>query len=119
VVDATDELERGRESYVRREWMDAYEALSRADQAAPLGAEDLELLATSAYMLGRDDDMSGMERAHHVYLDAGEGLRAARCAFWVGMHLFTRGKMGRGTGWLGRAQRLVEREGRECVEQAI
>jgi DNA-binding CsgD family transcriptional regulator len=117
VVDATDELERGRESYVRRAWMDAYESLSRADQASPLGAEDLELLATSAYMLGRDDDMSGLERAHHVYLDTGEALRAARCAFWVGMHLFTRGKTGRGTGWLGRAQRLVEREGRECVEQ--
>src|SRR5918912_756175 len=33
------------------------------------------------------------------------------------MHLFIRGKTGRGTGWLGRAQRLVEREGRECVEQ--
>jgi hypothetical protein len=117
VVDAADELERGRESYVRREWMEAYESLSRADQASPLGAEDLELLATSAYMLVRDDDMSGMERAYHVYLDAGEALRAARCAFWVGMHLFTRREMGRGTGWLGRAQRLVELEGRECVEQ--
>src|SRR5215218_8491260 len=97
--------------------MDAYESLLRADQAVPLGAEDLELLATSAYMLGRGDDMSVMERAYHVYLDAGEALRAARCAFWVGMHLSIRGEMGRGTGWLGRAQRLVEREGRECVEQ--
>jgi DNA-binding CsgD family transcriptional regulator len=117
VVDAADELERSREFYVRREWVDAYESLSRADQASPLGAEDLELLATSAYMLGRDDDMSGMERAYRVYLDAGEALHAARCAFWVGMHLSIRGEMGRGTGWLGRAQRLVEREGGECVEQ--
>ena len=25
--------------------------------------------------------------------------------------------MGRATGWLGRAQRLVEREGRDCVER--
>ena len=65
--------------------MDAYESLSRADRAAPLGAEDLELLATSAYMLGRDDDLSILERAYHEYLDAGEALRAARCAIWVGM----------------------------------
>ncbi len=36
--------------------MDAYKSLSRADQASLLGAEDLELLATSAYMLGRDDE---------------------------------------------------------------
>jgi hypothetical protein len=43
VVDAIDELGRGRESYARRAWMDAYKSLSRADQAAPLGAEDLEL----------------------------------------------------------------------------
>jgi DNA-binding CsgD family transcriptional regulator len=115
-VDAADELERGRESYVRRAWMDAYESLSRADRATPLGAEDLELLATSAYMLGRDD-VGGLERAYHLYLDAGDVLRAARCAFWVGMNLSTRGELGRGTGWLGRVRRLVEREGRECVEQ--
>jgi DNA-binding CsgD family transcriptional regulator len=117
VVDVPDDLERGREYYARRAWKDAYESLSRADQASPLGAEDLELLATSAYMLGRDNDLSALERAYHVYLDAGEALRAARCAFWVGMQLSIRGEIGRGTGWLGRARRLVEREGRECVEQ--
>ena len=116
-MDAIDDLERGRESYTRRAWIDAYESLSHADQASALGAEDLELLATSAYMLGRDDDLSGLERAYHVYLDAGETLRAARCAIWVGMHLSMRGEMGRASGWLGRAQRLVEREGRDCVEQ--
>lgn len=116
-MDASDDLERGRESYTRRAWIDAYESLSHADQASALGAEDLELLATSAYMLGRDDDLSGLERAYHVYLDAGETLRAARCAIWVGMHLSIRGQMGRATGWLGRAQRLVEREGRACAEQ--
>jgi DNA-binding CsgD family transcriptional regulator len=118
VVDAIDELGRGRESYARRAWMDAYKSLSRADQAAPLGAEDLELLATSAYMLGRDDDcLSSLERAYHVYLDAGEAMRAVRCAFWVGMNLALRGEMGHATGWLGRAQRLVERDGGDCVEQ--
>ncbi len=118
MVDAIDELGRGRESYARRAWMDAYKSLSHADQAAPLGAEDLELLATSAYMLGRDDDyLSGLERAHHAYLDAGEAMRAVRCAFWVGINLALRGEMSRATGWLGRAQRLLEREERDCVER--
>ena len=55
-MDRVDELERGRESYARRAWRDAYASLSGADQAASLEAADLELLATSAYMLGRDDD---------------------------------------------------------------
>jgi len=98
--------------------MDAYKWLSQADQAAPLGAEDLELLATSAYMMGRDDEwMSVLERAHHLYADAGEALRAVRCAFWVGINLALRGEVGPATGWLGRAQRLLEREGRDCVER--
>lgn len=98
--------------------MDAYKSLSHADQATPLGAEDLELLATSAYMLGRDDDyLRGLERAHHAYLGTGEAMRAVRCAFWVGVSLALRGEMARASGWFGRAQRLVEREGRDCVER--
>jgi ATP/maltotriose-dependent transcriptional regulator MalT len=98
--------------------MDAYESLSSADRAAPLGAEDLELLATSAFMIGRDDDyLSILERAHHAYLDADEVMRAVRCAFWVGMNSAIRGEMSRATGWLGRAQRLVERQEGDCVER--
>jgi ATP/maltotriose-dependent transcriptional regulator MalT len=98
--------------------MDAYTSLSRADEAAPLGAEDLELLATSASMVGRMDDyLVLLERAHRVYLDSGEGLRAARSAFWIGMNLAIRGEIGPAGGWFGRAQRLIEREGQDCVEQ--
>jgi DNA-binding CsgD family transcriptional regulator len=119
-VDAVDHTERGRGSHARREWTDAYESLSLADRAAPLGAEDLERLATSAYMLGRDDEyVSGLERAHLLYLHGGEVLRAVRCAFWMGINLMLRGEMGRATGWLGRARRLVERDGRDCVERGF
>jgi DNA-binding CsgD family transcriptional regulator len=117
-VDAIAESERGRELYANRRWADAYELLARADRAAPLGAEDLELLATCAYMIGRHDDyFSALERAHQTHLNAAEVLRAARCAFWVGMNLMQQGEMGRASGWLGRARRLVDREGHECVEQ--
>ena len=118
MVDAADELNQGRQSYARRTWMDAYKSLSYADRVAPLGAEDLELLATSAYMLGRNDDhVSALERAHHMYLEAREALQAVRCAFWVGINLALRGEMSRATGWFGRAQRLLEREKRDCVER--
>jgi hypothetical protein len=118
VVAAVDELERGRESYARRAWMNAYMSLSRADGVAPLEAEDLELLATSAYMLGHDEAvLSGLERAHHAYLEDGKALPAARCAFWLGINLAMRGEMSPSTGWFSRAQRLLEREGRDCVEQ--
>lgn len=117
-MNAIDELERGRESYARRAWRDAYEGLSRADRASSLEADDLELLATSAYMLGRDDDyLSALERVHPAHLRTGETLRAVRCAFWIGINLLLRGEMSRATGWFARAQRLLEREKRDCVEQ--
>src|SRR5439155_5346070 len=53
---------------------------------------------------------------HNLYVAAGEPLRAARAAFWLGMRLTSLGEMGRATGWLTRAERLIEGEGRECVE---
>lgn len=113
----SDDLEQGRESYARSAWGTAYESLTRADELEPLAAEDLELLATSAYMLGREDEwMRILERAYHRHAEAGETRRAARCAFWIGIQFALRGEIGPATGWLGRAQRLLEPEG-ECVEQ--
>jgi DNA-binding CsgD family transcriptional regulator/tetratricopeptide (TPR) repeat protein len=117
-VDAVAEIEQGRELYARRAWSGAYVALSGADRETALPADDLELLATAAYMIGREDDyFSALGRAHQAHLNAGEALHAARCALWVAMNLAQRGEMGHAGGWLGRARRLVEREGRECVEQ--
>jgi DNA-binding CsgD family transcriptional regulator len=111
-------LQRGRVSYANHDWLDAYESLSRADESDPLEAEDLELLARSAYMLGRDDDyVRGLERAHHGHLDAGEVPRAARCTWWIGHNLLFRGETARASGWFGRGDRLLEQEGRDCVER--
>jgi DNA-binding CsgD family transcriptional regulator len=118
MADPVSELERGRQAYARRAWLDAYTALSNADQAAPLRADDLDLLATSSSLVGRMDEyLSLLERAHHAYLDVGEPLRAVRCALWLGINLAIRGEPGSAGGWFGKAQRLVEREGQDCVEQ--
>src|SRR5918995_5774531 len=118
MVHAVDELERGREAYARRAWTDAREALSRADSAAPLGAQDLELLARSAYMLGHDDDYrSALERAYQAHVDAGDVPIAARCAWWIGHNLLFRGETAPARGWFARGQRLLEREDSDCVER--
>jgi DNA-binding CsgD family transcriptional regulator/tetratricopeptide (TPR) repeat protein len=118
VVDAARELERGRDAFAALAWGEAVEALERAERAAPLGGEDLERLATSAYMLGRVDDfLSCLERAQRGHAEGGEPLRAARCAVFLGMHLAVRGEMGRATGWFGRAQRIVEGEDRDSAER--
>ena len=116
-MQAEDELEQGRASWADGAWLTAYEHLSRADRLAPLEPADVELLATAAYMLGRDDEYVGhLERAHRTQLDAGDVRQAARSAFWLGMELMVNGEIGRGTGWLGRAQRLAERLADDCVE---
>src|SRR5206468_8754461 len=95
VVDSRAELERGRDAYSRRAWVDAYEALSRVDGAATLDLDNLQLLATSAEMTGRVDEyQSLLERLHRAHLAGGEGLRAARDAFWLGMTLATQGEIG-------------------------
>jgi DNA-binding CsgD family transcriptional regulator len=118
VVDASQELERGRTSFERRAWLDAYTALSEADRVAPLEARDLDLLATSASLIGRMDEyLALLERAHLAHVERGDNLAAARDAGWLGMTLAIRGEIGPASGWFGRAQRLVEREGRDCVEQ--
>jgi DNA-binding CsgD family transcriptional regulator len=113
-----NELEQGRDAYVRRAWRDAYTSLSDADRTAPLDADDLERLATAASMIGRIDEfLALLERAYHAHLDRGEPLRAARSAGTLGMNLAVRGELGPASGWFGRAERLVEREGRDNVER--
>jgi DNA-binding NarL/FixJ family response regulator len=117
-VNVVAALERGRESYARQAWTDALESLSAADRSDPLGPEDLELLATSAYMVGREEEyLAILERAHRAHLHAGDALAALRCAFWVGVNLARQGEMGRAGGWLARAQRLLEREDGDRVER--
>ena len=116
-MEPSDALERGRASYAARTWGDAYDGLALADRETVLEPLDLELLATAAYMLGRDDEwMAVLERAHRRYADAGNRRRAAHCAGWIGVNHLLRGEMGPATGWLGRAQRLLENEG-DCVER--
>jgi DNA-binding NarL/FixJ family response regulator len=103
------DLEAARAAYAERFWLVAFTAFDRAGQAEPLAADDLELLSTSLLMLARDDEAAGaLERAHHLHVRNGETLRAARSATWIGLNLAYRGLIGPASGWLGRAQRLLE-----------
>jgi DNA-binding CsgD family transcriptional regulator len=115
-VSTIDELAQGRAACRGLAWHDAYQLLSRADRESSLGVEDLELLATAAYLTGRELEFCGfLERAHHAHLEAGDRARATRCAFWLGLTLVFRGETGQGNAWLTRAQRLVEDH--DCAER--
>ena len=117
-ITVREPLQLGRSSYDRCCWSDAFDALSQADRISPLEADDLERLATAAYLLGRDDDyLAILERVYHQRADAGERRLAVRCGFWIGLRLLFRGETGHATGWLARAQRLLEPDDGECVER--
>lgn len=95
--------DRGRAAYGRRDWVEAFDLLGSADRAAPLEPADLQLLADAAYLTGRDetgDDLTA--RAFGAWERRDEPARAARCAFWLGIHLQLRGEVARGGGWLAR-----------------
>src|SRR5688572_33385816 len=101
----TADLEQGREHFRRRAWAAAREALARADQAAPLGGEDLERLALASYLIGRDDDyLELLRRAYRAYAGQGASRRGARAAFWLGLRLMFKGEIGHANGWFGRAR---------------
>ncbi|MEU2629951.1 LuxR C-terminal-related transcriptional regulator [Kitasatospora sp. NPDC007106] len=112
------DLVRGRACYAAGAWREAFESLSAADGAAPVGADDLELLARSAYMLGLDEDyVARLERAHADWLDAGDVPRAVRCAVWIGHSMLFRGHGARASGWFSLGERLLKADGRDCVER--
>ncbi len=109
-------VETARTAYAQRAWDDAYLALSRAGDS--LEADDLERLAWSAMLTGRDREaLEALERVHQLRLDAGESLSAARIAFWLAFRLGSLGETARASGWLVVAQRLVERHPGACVER--
>lgn len=115
-----DAVDKGRELFEQQAWAEVYDCLSAADRETPLDPDDLERLATSAYLLGRDtDSVTLYSRAHQDFLDRGEIPRAARCAFWLGLTLLNRGERARGAGWTSRAQRLVDELDHDCVEQGF
>lgn len=111
-------LEEGRAAFQRNAWGAARDALGEAREAEPLGAEDSWRLAHANYLTGREDEfVRSMQEGHQAYLDAGEPIAAARCAFWLGFHLANRAEMARANGWFGRAARLLERREGDSAEK--
>ena len=79
-------------------------------------ADDLERLATAAYLIGRELEFQRfIERLHRVHLEADNAERAARCAFWLALSLLFRGDVGQSNAWTARGHRLVQ--DRDCVER--
>jgi DNA-binding CsgD family transcriptional regulator len=116
----SDALQRGRERFERSAWKEAHAALSAADQAQRLEAPDVERLAMAAWLLGRESEcIELLSRAHQDFAVGGEPARAARCAFWIGFTQIQNNDFAQGSGWLGRARRLLDDHALDCVERGL
>ena len=115
-MNVVEELLRAREAFDRRDWVAAYEGLSAAGSDALLAA-DFADLATAAFLVGRHNDcIQALQRAHQAHLDAGDQQAAVRSAFWLAMTLMDRGEYAVASGWISRADRLLEDFEQDTVE---
>ncbi len=113
-------LARAREHYASRAWADARDGLARAAEHEPLSRADLWLLAWCAGLSGREPlQLAALEQIYQAdsESDSDDALQAARAAFWLAFRLGVMGEASRASGWQVRAERLVARVGRDCVEQ--
>lgn len=99
-------------------WTETYEALKSADGSNALGPNDLERLATSAFMLGNVSEMqAALERAHHAYVEQEQPLPAARVALSLALNIASRGLLAEAGGWIERGHRILDALDEPCVEQ--
>ena len=103
-------MQAAREAFARHSWLEVHTLL--ADAAEDLDADQLEMLAVAANLIGRDQDsVRAWERAHAEHLRAGRPDRAAVSACWAALILLLRGEMAQAGGWMTRAERIVEELG--------
>lgn len=111
-----DDLVRAREAFERREWAASYEALSRREPST-LSVEDFARLATAALLVGRRNDcVQALQRAYQLSRDIGHVANAARCAFWLAMVLVEIGEDAVSSGWIARAERVLDETSGDTVE---
>lgn len=113
-------LQRGRTAFRSHDWAEAYAQLSAADRIARVASEDLELLATSAYLIGADEvSIDAWGRAYTEWLREQNVPRAVRCTFWMILELLSSGEWARAIGWLATAQRLLDDGRHDCPERGL
>lgn len=95
------------DAFARQSWREMFTLLAEATE--PLDADQLEMLAVAAHLVGRDQDcVRAWERAHLEQLRVGQRDRAALSAGWAALVLLLRGDVAQAGGWIARAVRIVE-----------
>ena len=110
--DVLDHVAAGRSAINERRWREGYDLLAAAAASGDLPPEDLELLAWSAYLTDEVVQVVPiLERAYAGYVAAGNNERAAAVAVQLAHEYGSiRLQKAVGSGWLARAERLLEDE---------
>jgi DNA-binding NarL/FixJ family response regulator len=110
-------IEDARAAYAAHRWDDTFRLLLGI-VVDTLDVDDLDRLATAAYLTGRDDEgFTYWVRAHQVCVTASELHRAAYFGMRLAQGLGFKGDLGRCRGWVDRTARLLVEAGIDCVEQ--
>lgn len=108
-------IDRGRDALRQTAWTEAFQLLSAADREAPLDPPDLERLAETAHLLARDAEGAELlTRAHRGFLERGDRVAAARCAYWLAFGALNGGEPAQAGGWVARARRLLDEGQHDC-----
>ncbi|HET6628004.1 MAG TPA: LuxR C-terminal-related transcriptional regulator [Nocardioidaceae bacterium] len=99
------DLDHARAAFAELAWGKAHAHFAEADRCGALSADDLDLFARTALLVGADEEgVDLLERAYEAHLAEGAADTAAESAFWAALNLMHRGEMARAGGWLSRAR---------------
>jgi tetratricopeptide (TPR) repeat protein len=102
-------MPKAREAVARYEWGEAFQLFAAADAVAPLGPDELDLMAECAWWIGKMRHcMALRERAYEAYRKQDDPRRAAHVAIDLFQHYGDLGEHGTAAAWLQNAGRLLE-----------
>ncbi|MFH9722050.1 LuxR C-terminal-related transcriptional regulator [Streptomyces sp. NPDC017254] len=116
-----DAVERARDAAARESWAEAYELLHDHDRHPERGltADDLAVLADSAWWSGHvDESVTARLRAHAAYLAADDHRGAGLTSWWLSYEYASLGRPAAAAGWLHRARHHLE-DLPDCPEQCF
>ncbi len=99
-------------------WKVIYEELSEIDKVSPLEPAKLLELATSAYLIGKDNEsFAALVRAHQGFVQRRDLRQAGGIAARLASILLSTGDAAQSAGWMARAARLLDESGDPGVER--
>jgi DNA-binding NarL/FixJ family response regulator len=109
-------IDDARAAFERHDWSETCRLLAGVP-VHDLAIEDVDRLATAAYLTGRDETAFELwASAHRSCAQAGEVEQAARFGLRLAETLGFKGDIARSAGWVERVRRLLDDAGIDCVE---